>query len=394
MVVLALSALGPIRAVAAGQFSPFANATVEHDSNVFYLPGPGADGIASLGDVVSKFTAGFNTQYDWGRDNASLYAEGLRELYDRFGYLDHYEYALNGQVDWHFGPVLETVLSYAQSRAMANFADTLTTVAELDTTRNAQLTARILVAPEWRLSLAPRDFQQQIPLPQYPDFRLKESGGTADFDYLGLTNVTGGLEIGYTHGAYQGIANATKYDQRAAALTATYKVTDKSNFTGNVGYTVRDSSLNPQGSTVFLPGANQQAGSTAAVTSNLSYNLQLTSKTQLTLQLFRSIDSYVAGANAELSKGGSAAIRWSPDFRFTLELDYREEWEDFAGDLVIANFADRSDRMGAGEFDVSYFATSRLTVRTFVMRNNRESNFEAARYSKTVAGLEIRGKLN
>ena len=130
--VLAAIALGPRSAAARFEFRTVCrHHNVEHNSNVFSLPSTGTQGITSLGDTISEFTAGANTDLDWGQNSLKLNVEGRHFLYNHYSYLGHNEYTAGGELDWHFGPVVETELSYTQSHSAASFADTLTTQLEV-----------------------------------------------------------------------------------------------------------------------------------------------------------------------------------------------------------------------------------------------------------------------
>lgn len=386
---LAAMALEPRSAAANSTFVPYGDISVERDSNVFSLPSAGTEGITSLGDTISEFLAGVNTDFDWGQDSLKLNVEGRHFLYDHYGYLDHNEYTGGGVLDWHLGPVVETQLSYTQSQAAANFADTLTTQLELDTTRTGEARFRILVTPEWRLELIPKEHEEDMPLPEYPDFQLRETWGSAAIEYLGISKLTAGLQADYVSGEYSGISDATQYHQDSAEFTAAYNVTDKSNFSGNIGYTERETSLNESGSVGLVTEVLGDTGNSATVTGQFAYSLKLTAKTQVSVAVFRDIDSYVAGANSEIGTGGSIGLKWSPDFRFTFDLSYRTEHDTIAGDLVLEDITDRSDRLNSSKFQVTYTALSWLKVLAFVSHDQRSSNLAAAEYVDTIVGLQL-----
>ncbi|HEY4342353.1 MAG TPA: hypothetical protein VGM97_20610 [Steroidobacteraceae bacterium] len=390
--VLSVIALEPRTAAAKSDFVPYGDITVEHNSNVFSAPSTGIAGITSLGDTISEFVAGVNSDFDWGQDSLKVNVEGRHFIYDHYSYLGHSEYTAGGVLDWHLGPVVESELSYTQTHDAANFADTLTTQLELNTSKTGEARFRILVTPEWRLQLIPREHEEDMPLPGFPDFHLRETWGSASIEYLGVSKLTAGLQADYVSGEYRGIPDATRYHQEAAEFTATYKVTDKSDFSGNVGYTQRTSSPNESGSIGSVPGAPGNAGDigdSATLTGQFGYHLNLTPKTEATLAVFRNIDSYVAGANSEIGTGGSIGLKWSPDFRFTFDLSYRIEHDAIAGDVVLENVTDRSDRLNSARFQVAYTALRWLKLMAFVSHDDRSSNFAAAEYVDTIVGIQF-----
>ena len=69
-----------------------------------------------------------------------------------------------------------------------------------------------------------------MPLPQYPDFHLRETWGSAAVEYLGIAKLTAGLQADYVSGVYSGMADATQYHQDSAEFTAAYSVTRQIEF--------------------------------------------------------------------------------------------------------------------------------------------------------------------
>ena len=390
-------------ALAATSVSPFATVGIEHDSNVFMLPSdfPGftSSGLTGLGDTIQSYEAGLATKLDWGQDRLSFDGESTRYIYDRFSSLDHYEYGFGGVLDWRLGPIVDGSVNYRQTRVMAPFTDTLSLELLLNTERTASATVRVLVSPNWRLDLTPELHQLDTPLPGFADFRLRETIGTLGVDYLGFGRLTAGLQVDYDHGRYDGIVGATRYNQSDADFTANYKVSGLSTFSASVGYSSRDTSPNPAGS-VAVSAANAGAysgyggviGTTSAITGSLSYQRQLTGKTQATVSVLRAVDSYIAGANPEIATGGSVAVTWKPDVKFTVDLSYSLTQDQVQGGLVIANVVNMNERTQVANFDVRYAALSWLTLRPFFIWNQATSTFQFGNYSATTVGIDVTGR--
>lgn len=399
-VALLVAAARP--ALAVTYFSPFATLGYQHNSNVFMRPSSmppfAAEGITALGDSIFDYEAGLGGEYDWGLNRLTLDAAATRYQYHRFSALSHYEYDFDGRLIWRLGPVIDGTANFRQSRYMAPFTDTLTTALLLDTERVADATVRILMTPQWRLDLTPRLHQFDTPLPGFPDFRLRETIGIAGLDYLGFGRLTAGLQFSYDHGRYEGIAGATRYQQREADLTSSYKLSGFSTFSASVGYTIRDSELNPADSVPIPTGGGAFAGyggalgRTSGVTGSLSYQRQLTGKTSVTLSLFRSVNSYTAGANAEIGTGGEAGVTWRPDPKFTLNLNYGLRRDQIKGGIVITNFINRTDRAQTARFEVRYAARPWLTIRPYVNWDKATSTFTQGNYSALILGIDVIGR--
>lgn len=384
--------------------SPFATAGIERDSNVFMRPTNTplfvANGITTLADTIETYEGGLDSEFDWGRDTLTLDGDALQENYDRFSFLDHYEYRLAGDLDWHLGPVVETELVYNQSRFMAPFTETLALGLFVDTQRVASAMVRVLVTPKWRVDLTPGLDQIDTPLPGFPDFRRSERTGTAGLDYLGFGRLTAGLQLEYIQGHYSGIVRATRYTQRDADVTASYQLSGLSELDASVGYTRRGTEANPTDSLPATPansgyfgGFAGAVGTVSGVNGTLDYKRQITGKTSGTLSLYRHVQSYTGSPNPEISTGGAIGAEWVADAKITVDLDYSLAQNQIQGGLVAANFVNRTDRVQHAAFDVRYLAISWLTIRPYVNWEHSSSSFTLGNYSATIVGIDVTGRL-
>jgi hypothetical protein len=381
-------------ASAATTFVPYATAGAEYDSNVFAGVG------APQGEELFHIIGGMAADYQSGQNDVGVNAAITRLIYDHLVGLDNTEYNLGGHLTWHFGPVISTDINYTYNHFMAPFAQTLTTQLEMDTDQLGSVALHVAMTPEWRLDLTPMIHEADLPLPGYQEFHLQEKVGTAALNYLGLGRTTVFVSGTYTDGDYTGIPDATKYQGTDMALGAVYKVTGLSDFNGQVGYTVRDTQLNPAGNVPVVGGAAPLgaaaglAGTTEAVTYRLYYDRQLTAKTGFSVGAYRAINSYVAGANAEVGTGGELDLRWLPDAKFNVAMVFKVEQDTFVGNVVVQqNFPNRADLQGTTNFQVTYSALAWLSARAYVTYTDRTSNFAQANYVGWILGLELTGKL-
>jgi hypothetical protein len=398
----AVVAAGPHPARAVVTFGPNASVEYEHYSNVFNLPNTPQYQVIGGGrsEETVQYTAGIKVDYATGPDTIDLTVTGRHIDYAHFGYLSHNELVAGFDLKWLLGPVIDVDLGYTFNRSMLPFANTLTTQLVINTDKQAQATMHFLVTPVWRLGVTPVVHDQQTPLPAiplvgqkeaFPDFRLHETSGKLALDYLGVAHVTTGLAFTYLKGDYSGIADATKYQQTTAQLTATYRVSELSNFDGALGYSARDTQRNPAGS---VPAAPDQVagylfnsiGKAGAVTGNLGYNRVLSEKTSFSLHGFRNVDSFVAGANATLGTGVQLGGIWKPDFRFEVTSNLLLEQENFVGTT-------RTDKFGFVEGSVNYFFTPTITLGPTLHWEKRSSTFEGANYTSWTAAVTFAVKL-
>jgi hypothetical protein len=374
--------------------SPYATVAVEHNSNVFARsptdPPFAASGNTQLDDTLFRYLGGADLDLAWERDRLRLNLEAQHFNYNHFTALDHTEYKGSADFDWHLGPVVDGSLVYKQTRVMSPLQDTLSDQLELQTDKTATATVRVLVTPQWRFDVAPTWHQLASPLPQYPQFGLRETGGAVSLNYLGINKLTAGLRGDYTSGSYGHILGATDYHQTTEELTATYALTGFSSFDGQMGFTQRNSTLVNPADAQIVGGGGGFVGRTTAFTGSLGLTRQLSVKTAVNARIFREISSYTAGANSEIGTGGEAGVTWSPDVKFTFSLHYRQETQSIQGALVNDNGAvNRVDHLRAGEFYVKYHFTQWLTLRPYITRDSRSSNVVNVSYNATMVGVDL-----
>jgi hypothetical protein len=394
--LVALSILmGSRSANAVGQFTPFASVDQQDNTNVFGRASDGpplaAVGDDRFGDTISSYSAGFASGLSGPTLQANLNAQIGRQHFSHFGFLDNTFYRLEGGFGWRATEVIEWNASYIQVRSMAPLTDSLLTALFLDTDRALQGTLKILVRPEWRLDLTPTEHWRDTPLPGFEGFSLHETEGSATLNYLGFSKLTAGLRVDYLSGRFEGIVNPTRYTQVAEGLTANYQVSGLSSFTGQLGYTRRTSELygpaSGAGSTIgSLGGA---VGTTSSVTGSLGYHRAITGKTSLTLQVFREIDSYVAGANPQVGIGGLVNLTWKPDVKFNVELGYSQRNEDAQGNVVLINATNYKQNIRSELLDVTYNMTDWLHLKAYVHRLQQASNIAIANYTSNLYGLTL-----
>jgi hypothetical protein len=382
-----VSLAGPGRAHAAIDFNPQAAVSASHNTNVFSRatdqPPFAATGNTQLGDTILRYLVASTADISWGLDRLTLTAQGERFDYNHFKELNHYESRFGGAFDWYLGPRLNGTLNYSQRRIMAPLADTLSEQLAIQTDKVTSGDFRYLLTPRWRIDLQPLWHDFESPLPLYPDFGDKETSLVVALKYLGIHRLTSGLRVEYMDGRYHGIINATRYHQTTAQLTANYAVSGFSSFDGALGYTNRKNDF----------ASNQlvanQLGDTKAFTGSLGLHRAFSVKTSADLRLFREVESYVAGANSQISTGGEASLQWKPDVKFTVMLRYRMATQSIQGTLAIDNFANRTDHIHHGELDVEYHMLRWLTLRPYYVRDLRGSNFHDANFNSTVVGLDL-----
>lgn len=399
---------GPHLACAGVKFTGDVAADVQYYSNLFDLPA-GQEGAAIApghtgGDTAEEYSAAVTGTYTTGENGLTINIAGRHYEYENFTYLSHNEYNGAANLTWHFGPSFNIALQYTYNHSMVNFADTLTQQLVVNVDKSGGGTFNFLITPEWSLSLSPRVHDVLTPLPAlgdqpaFPDFALHEDIGTVALNYLGLAHISTGVSGTYTDGTYKNIVGATEYHQLTGDLIATYKVSDLSAFNGSIGYTVRDTEPNPSGSIGPEPAGGEvvnpyfagNIGKASAVTGQIGYTRQLTPKTSFLLNLFREVDSYVAGANALVGTGGELDLKWQADFKINVGAELRAEHEDFVGTVIAQNnFPDRVDTLYTVGLTSGYAALTWLHFGANVTYQDRSSNLAQAVFSGWTADVTV-----
>ncbi len=378
---------------AAVDFNPFATVSIQHNSNVFARaedqPPFSNLGNTALGDTIEQYTAGANAIFAFGRDSLTLSAQGSKFDFNRFDTLNHYEGKFGGLLLFHLGTGVEGDFNYLQSRQMASLADTLAQQLEIQNEKKASAELKFRLNPRWRFNVAPSWHDFESPLPQYPLFGYTERAGAGQLEYQTTQKFSAGLREEYLKGDFHDIAAATRYHQTNTQLTANYAVTGFSTFDGNVGYSRRQDELINPGDVNAPAVGGKGVGTTSALTGALGYNRRLSSKTSFDLRIFRQVESYVAGANSEISTGAEGGVKWDPDMRFSISMRYRYSTQSIQGALITANFFGRVDHTRDALLNVEYRPFFWLTVRPYVIRQDRSSNFHEANFNATVVGIDF-----
>jgi hypothetical protein len=375
----ALVALAPARAnttitlTGKGQY--------EHTSNVFELPTgmpiPGTQDFQH-GDSYYVYTGEFSLDHAWKAQDWSVILNTSELRYDHFTQLSHNEYKLYGNWKWQLGPRLDGTLSVLRQKIMVPFAQLIQLQTQLATGTEQRESATIgyQLLRRWRVEATGYTRTLTEPLAEAPDLRLSESQILATLKYLGTAGLNWGLSAGYMHGDYSH-ANGTlnpAYDQRSAALVATYLPTGRSNINVSLGYSRRTSAA----------GIDNVAG----LTGHLVYNHQLTGKTSIDLALERDISSYLTTSGSEIDTSARAGVSWRPTYRISLSANYTWTYSDFPSQGIAAA-ADRMDHLQYSSLSINYQVRDWLLLKPYANVQVRRSNIPIERFNATRYGIQL-----
>ncbi len=381
------SGLAPGAAVAKTIFDPYASITLEHDSNLFAVPDQNAvidsAGVPSLSDTLTEYKAGFRAFWLFDRQRISAYLEGRELTYDKFSDLNHSEYNAEMNLDWKLGSIFDGVLLGQQQRQIVSFADRTTSQLTIQVDQIVRGTFNVAVTPVWRLETNGSIHNLSSPIQFSPDFALREVSSGFGIKYVGVADLSFGLEGEHVDGKFSGISavlvndDVLNYKQNSAQFALNYAITGLDRINAAVGYTARD-----------LQGVSQTV---AGVTGAFGYQRQLTGKTTVNAQFTRAINSYFNAGSSEIDTGGSAGATWQATPKLNVALNYQRTHSVFEGQTLFNTITlGRTDNLSFYSLEINYHPLKWLIVRPYLRRQTRASDLAGFTYSGNIAGIEIR----
>lgn len=381
---------GSSTATAAATFDPYAGFTVEHNTNLFAVPaGSTANGALSGGDTLSTLVGGAEANWVAGRQRLYATLEARRTLYDRFSYLNHNEYLVNLGLSWKLLRIFDGTIDARQSHQIVVFADrtNVNTTLTTQTDRIVKATLDIAVSPVWLADGSVALHTADSPLPTAPAFSLREVTESAGIKYLGIANLSYGLEVNHVNGEYTGAptnlapgflaGGGLDYKQDAAQFVANYLVTKVTTLNGAVGYTRRR--LTARDDTV------------SGITGLLGYSRQLTGKTSVSLQFSRLINSYYNAGGSEIDTGGTFGVVWQTTPKLGVTLNLGRMHSTFEGQAIIQNDTQgRSDNSTNYGLELNYKPRQWVVIKAYGRHQVRDSNIELFNYSGNTYGIDVR----
>ena len=390
----------PCSVWAGEQLTPYASAQIERNSNIFSrsdtpLPAPppaagppvvgillppppieGAGGDLSPADTVMRYIGGLDVKLPWGNQLFRATAEARRFEYKQFTRLDHDEHLLGVGLDWRLtSSRMEGALDYRQERRMAVFAERSTAELTLDDERIGTAAVDFDIATDWTLETELESRDLKAPLPEAPEFRLKEHTLNVAIKRLYAEMYATGVYGEYVRGQFDGINGASRFQQASLGLTAAYFIEDLGRVGAEIGYTVRED----EGSELL-----------SALTGLITYRREWTVKTSLDVQAFSRLRSYASGANSVEELGGDARLSWLATEKFSITGEYQLTHGRFEDAGAPSMNRDRRDTSHAAALTLNYRMLTWLTLRTYGGYQQRDSNQATSQFDTTLIGAELK----
>jgi hypothetical protein len=375
---------------ASGEITPYAAENIDHNSNIFALQGNavGAAGTNanSVGATSYLTRAGADGTYKLDQQEFFGTLEARHIIYGGVSDLNHNEYLFAGGLRYKLGPAVDGIVQYTDERRMVQFTDVVDSTALIvETDKMATASFNVNITPDWRIESQFRDHVLDSPRAEVAALSLKEDSLHEGFRYIGVTNLSAGIDAEYLTGKYRDdpLALSPTYHQSSEYVAANYKISGLTNFSGALGYTSRSDPTN-----------TQNTGSTSGVTGNITYNHQVSGKTSFNLGLSRNLATYLTTGGNEVDTTASIGGVFKATFKTTFTASYNFTNSKFAqtpipGQPGTVLDVERTDHYQTANFQVTYQMLHWLSVRPYVTYQKRNSNIPFNQFNSTSVGIEL-----
>jgi hypothetical protein len=183
------------------------------------------------------------------------------------------------------------------------------------------------------------------------------------------------LHADYTDGKFKGVPDNANYTSGTVEFKTKYEATGLSSFNGAIGYTKRD---------------QEGSSPTTAMTGGLGYQREITGKTSASLQLSRSVDSYIAAGSSEIKNAAAVGLNWNATGDMTVGLGYSWTQSTYEGQFLPGTVSEgRKDKGQQATFSMDWAVLRWVNLRPFARYNKRTSNFDMFTYHGYTYGIEI-----
>jgi hypothetical protein len=385
-VVLA-AVLGIEASASESHFKPYAQSNFYYDSNIFRVDSaanvPVDNGQQVRDDLYIANTLGADATYEYGLQQFHAKVEGRRYDYLELSRLNHFEYTVNGGMNYRILDRLGGTINYDESRRQSVFEDRntgqLSNQLNFDRDRNGSVTSKFLVVQDWTLDGAYRLHELKTPVIGAPSLKLTDNTANVGLNYIGISRLSVGLLGTYQVGNYANTPNATNFKQYNGSGVITYNATEISRFNLTVGYTRREDSGFP---------------STPGFTGNFGYQRELTAKTKVLLRAFRGIISYDAGDNTVVETSGGAGINWAATEKVSLAAAFDYVNDKFRNQGLPGSFnQNRVDKIQTESLSANYAVQDWLQASLTTSYETRHSTVQIDQFNSAAISFTLKATL-
>lgn len=378
----------PLGAHAQLTTSVTATGQYQYDSNVFDLQ-RGYQGVYDLSDRYYAYGAGLNLNEQISQQNLFFRGSDTEYDYDRFGYLTHNEYNLDGGWLWKIGEDVNGNIEVTRTHAMVPFTEVIAVVLSFETDQRESASAGFLFTPEWRIDFnAYRDeVLEPLPAEDEPNLAFNDSGGGALLRYLGGGEWVGNVNVTYQHGGFSGANTAATtgtfaffgpaYNQWTESLGTTYSPAGQGAGVSTVDFAIGRTSRTSRA------GSDDISGTTG----HLDYTRQLTGKTSVSLTLDRDISTFVTFGGADITNSAALSTLWNATYKTSVSVGYDLVYVDLPGQGTLGTT--RGDHLQFAALAINYTALPWLAIRPYADYQTRSSNVYGANFNASIFGVSV-----
>jgi exopolysaccharide biosynthesis operon protein EpsL len=346
----------------------FAEEKATRDDNIFRISKDvdpaSAIGSTSRGDTYHTTSLGFDLDVPVSRQRFQAGYTGNATRFNRFTDLDFNGHDARAVWLWQLGNDASGQLGYAETFALASFANTQSRRPDPLKTQQAFFNTAYLVTPRWRLQAGVSGLELSNGAPAFQNLDLDVLYTEVAVSYVTPANTSVGLSARTEDGRYPKSLTDNSYRQRRAGVVADWAPTGVSHVSARADRVSRRYAQVPQ---------QDFDGNTARA----EYDWKPTGKFSLAAVVQRDIFPYQdIGSSFVLVKGvmlrPMLGLTEKIDVSGTLDYSVRE----FLGNLGLASGVspNRTDRVRSATATVSYRPARTFTLQMSAQREARSSN--------------------
>ena len=380
---IAASIIWPSFAAAEFTAVPQGSIRYEYNSNIFAVPPDDplliAQGDLTRGDTIVTYIGGAALNGAWGLQKLTATIEGREIYYNHYTRLNHSEYLGDVDFHWTLDSALDGNFDVRRDHSMAAFMNRESTELEVDTSQDATANLNFKFLSDFRLEAGILNHNAETPLPGFPNADILENTERLALRYLGVSNLSYGIEVSRLEGRFNASVDPSKYTQDNGDFVFSYGAGSFSKLNGSIGYSSRKDDATDS--------------TTSGITGSVGFSRQLTGKTSITGEVRRAINIYVVGGGTEIDTSANLGAIWAATSHITVTANVAHIHSAYGQQAASdPDDAGRSDQYSAVNLSVSYQILRWLSVRPYGRYENRHSNRGEFTYDGSVIGIELHGQ--
>jgi exopolysaccharide biosynthesis operon protein EpsL len=361
-----------------------ANASINHDNNVFRLPANANTqlliGSPDKSDYTRKVMMGINIDKKYANQSWSLDANVTNNKYDTFSYLDFNSTIYKAAWKWSLGSKLNGTLSADHSQTLNDFADVRTNTRNLKTTDGRGFSADWWFESDWHLVFGLSDSESASSSTTVNNLNYRNKTSEAGFKYQPADRSSISLLSRKIEGTYVGVSPNyltmldAGYAERQQVIQVTWLVTAKSVLSGHLENIKRQHPLISE-----RDYNGMQRG--------LGYAWAVSDKTHLNVDMDRVITSWLDPTSSyyvtdTLAMTSSWQFNAKADTHATIKVGTSK----YLG-AVVTNVVNRVDTNKSIEVGLAWAPQRYLRISATAQHALRVSNYSSYEYSDDIVSL-------